>query len=94
MTKEIQGEYDMRENAVLHDACPHFRGDIDGARCRLLDVAVRSIPDVDIHLCLSSHFEICYLYINRLRALFSDASCINTSSDAINHNGARENTCC
>jgi hypothetical protein len=84
----------MYENGGQHSTCPHLRGGTDGAQCHVLDVTVRSIPEVDIHLCLSSHFEICYLYINRLRCLFTDVSCISTSSDAINHNGARANTCC
>jgi hypothetical protein len=48
-------------------ACYHLKGSEEGAKCGVVDVAVRLIEDINIKLCLSRHHEACRFYRMSLR---------------------------
>ena len=46
--------------------CPYLAGSLDGAVCGAALTLLRNIDDIHPDICLSRHFELCYLYISRL----------------------------
>ena len=48
-------------------ACPHFARCRKTAYCDIAEEDVLRIDGVDIRLCTSRHYEVCYVYSNSLR---------------------------
>ena len=46
--------------------CPYLAGSLEGAVCGAAFTLLRNIDDIHPDICLSRHFELCYLYIARL----------------------------
>ena len=46
--------------------CPYLAGSLEGAVCGAALTLLRNIDDIHPDICLSRHFELCYLYISRL----------------------------
>ena len=48
-------------------SCPHLARCTEVAYCDIADEEVLQIDGVDIRLCTSRHYEVCYVYSNSLR---------------------------
>jgi hypothetical protein len=46
--------------------CPYLTGSLEGAVCGAALTLLRNIGDIHPDICLSRHFELCYLYISKL----------------------------
>jgi hypothetical protein len=46
--------------------CPYLAGSLEGAVCNAAFTLLRNIDDIQPDICLSRHFELCYLYISKL----------------------------
>lgn len=64
--------------------CPFLTGSLEGAVCGAALTLLRNIDDIHPDICLSRHFELCYLYISRLHDInippeLSDSETINVN---------------
>ena len=50
----------------VFNMCPYLAGSLEGAVCNAALTLLRNIDDIHPDICLSRHFELCYLYISRL----------------------------
>lgn len=48
--------------------CPHFAASSHGAICKASNMMIKNIEDAHISICMSRHFESCYIYFNSLRS--------------------------
>jgi hypothetical protein len=48
--------------------CPHLGGSSYGAICNASNTLIKNIEDANISICMSRHFESCYIYFNSLRS--------------------------
>ena len=46
--------------------CPNLQGIPDGLKCSACDKLVIDIQDGNTDLCMSSHYEICSMYVSQL----------------------------
>lgn len=44
------------------NTCPHIKGSIDGALCKIANSFIRQTAGADIHICLSDHFTYCPIF--------------------------------
>jgi hypothetical protein len=49
--------------------CPYLSGSPDGAVCSARSVLLRNIENINADMCMSRHFEVCRLYIEKLQEL-------------------------
>ncbi|MGD0283807.1 MAG: hypothetical protein ABSB95_15780 [Dissulfurispiraceae bacterium] len=42
--------------------CPHLRGNVTGAQCRVVNKSIKDMKDVDIKICMSRRHEACSVY--------------------------------
>ena len=49
--------------------CPYLTGSPEGAVCKTAATLIRNIEDINPEICLSRHFEICYVYISKLQEI-------------------------
>lgn len=50
----------------IFSMCPYLAGSLEGAVCGAAFTLLRNIDDIHPDICLSRHFELCYLYIAKL----------------------------
>jgi hypothetical protein len=55
--------------------CPYLRGSNDGAKCCAADDFIRNIENITLKMCMSSHYEGCYVYISWLMKGGYSSSC-------------------
>lgn len=46
--------------------CPYLAGSLEEVVCNAAFTLLRNIDDIHPDICLSRHFELCYLYISKL----------------------------
>ncbi len=47
--------------------CPYLSGNDEGLYCKGCSLHVRNINDIDLEICLSKHYESCYIYFTALQ---------------------------
>jgi hypothetical protein len=53
----------------IFTTCPYLSGSPDGAVCSARAVLLRNLENIDVDMCISRHFEICRIYIEKLHEL-------------------------
>ena len=46
--------------------CPFLEGSHEGAHCNICKQMIKNMPAVDIRLCMSARYEVCFIYISEL----------------------------
>jgi hypothetical protein len=49
--------------------CPYLSGSTEGAVCSARSVLLRNIENINADMCMSRHFEVCRIYIEKLQEL-------------------------
>jgi len=49
--------------------CPYLTGSADGGICNAKAVLLRNLDNINPDMCMSRHFEVCRLYIEKLQEL-------------------------
>jgi hypothetical protein len=49
--------------------CPYLSGSPEGAVCSAQSALLRNIDNINADMCMSRHFEICRIYIEKLQEL-------------------------
>jgi hypothetical protein len=49
--------------------CPYLSGSSEGAVCSASALLLRNMEDINADMCMSRHFEVCRIYIEKLREL-------------------------
>ncbi|MFZ5906467.1 MAG: hypothetical protein ACOYVJ_03525 [Nitrospirota bacterium] len=49
--------------------CPYLNGSAEGVLCRAASLLIRDISDIDLGICMSKHYEHCYVYYERLQEM-------------------------
>ncbi len=47
--------------------CPYLSGSDEGLICHACSSHIRNISDIDLDICLSKHYELCYIYFTVLQ---------------------------
>jgi hypothetical protein len=47
--------------------CPYILGNPEGLMCNAAIDFIKNIKDIDLSICLSKHYESCYIYFSKLR---------------------------
>jgi hypothetical protein len=47
-------------------ACPYLIGSPEGIMCNVSSDFIRNIGDIDLGICMSKHYESCFIYIEKL----------------------------
>jgi len=59
----------------IFSTCPYLAGSLEGVVCNAALTLLRNIEDINPDICISRHFELCHLYMSRLREMsFTTAS--------------------
>lgn len=54
--------------------CPYLKGSTGGARCSVVDKAIKDMAEVNIKICMSRRHEACAVYFSALHDMLSDNS--------------------
>jgi hypothetical protein len=49
--------------------CPYLSGSDEGVMCRVSSLLIRNISDIELDICMSKHYELCYIYCAKLQAM-------------------------
>jgi len=49
--------------------CPYLIGSDEGVRCRIESLPIRNISDIDLNICMSKYYELCYIYCAKLQEM-------------------------
>jgi hypothetical protein len=49
--------------------CPYLAGSAEGGVCSAKSALLRNLDDIHTDLCMSRHFEVCRIYIEKLQEL-------------------------
>lgn len=49
--------------------CPYLTGSVDGGICSAKAVLLRNLDNINPDMCVSRHFEVCRIYIEKLQEL-------------------------
>ncbi len=53
-------------NSIGFITCPYLRGSAEGVLCSAAGRYVKDMEGADIRLCMSRHYEACFMYITAL----------------------------
>ena len=73
----------MYSNKTLF-MCPHLDGSRDGAVCHAADKLIKNIKDINVKICMSRHFEACYIYFSKLQEMNVAAASPNKQIKRVN----------
>jgi|WetSurSiteA1Bulk_404760.scaffolds.fasta_scaffold00420_3 hypothetical protein len=49
--------------------CPYLSGSDEGVMCRIESLPIRNISDIDLSICMSKYYELCYIYCAKLQSM-------------------------
>ena len=52
-----------------YQMCPYLLGNSEGVMCRAAIDFIRNVHDIDLEICVGSHFESCYLYYSQIKEI-------------------------
>jgi hypothetical protein len=59
----------------IFTTCPYLSGSLEGVVCNAALTLLRNIADINPDICISRHFELCHLYMSKLKEIkFTSAS--------------------
>jgi hypothetical protein len=67
--------------SLMTAACPHIASCNEVAYCEVAGKEISQIDGVDMRLCTSRHYEVCYVYSNSLRREISGFSFSRSSGN-------------
>jgi hypothetical protein len=53
----------------IFTTCPYLTGSTEGVLCSAKSVLLRNLDNINPDMCISRHFEICQIYIEKLQEL-------------------------
>jgi hypothetical protein len=53
----------------MFSMCPYLTGSLEGVVCNAALTLLRNIKDIEPDMCISRHFEMCYIYISKLHEI-------------------------
>lgn len=57
----------MKKDIKPYFICPYLKGSHEGALCIASNEFIKNINNIDIHMCMSRHYEACNIYHLSLR---------------------------
>lgn len=67
--------------------CPYLTGSAEGGVCSARSALLRNLDDINTDICMSRHFEVCRIYIEKLQELDILGIGMNGNNNSIcNHN--------
>jgi hypothetical protein len=52
-----------------YHTCPYLLGSSEGVMCDATVDFIRNIKDINLEICMSRHFERCYVYFSKLKEI-------------------------
>jgi hypothetical protein len=49
--------------------CPYLSGSNDGVMCSAASMFIRNISDINLDICMSKYYELCYVYCAKLQEI-------------------------
>jgi len=53
----------------IFTTCPYLAGSVEGGVCSAKSALLRNLENINADICMSRHFEVCRIYIEKLQEL-------------------------
>jgi hypothetical protein len=63
--------------------CPYLDGSPEGIACNAAQDLIRNIKNINLNICMGRHFELCHVYMMKLREMTVTQEYPNNGEDQV-----------